>query len=461
MVEVKVLHSWTQHSNYSGGDSLEFILADKMGVKIHCTCKRLFLARVKKLQVGQWRFLENFSVTPATGKYRPTSHKYKLSIISNSSVTDSSLKNDDDFLSLTPFQTIINGSLDSKFLIDVIGQPTDFGDLEVVQVLGKDKKKLEFTLTDTRTYKVEPSPNFLCLIRFAKINVYKGQVHVTNAFETSSLVINPDGFDVQDYLRMAPNNELALSDGIREVVKPKGNKRQIEKWSTYPERSVLDIIMATGATIYAIDTDYTWYYFGCVKCNFKKVTDITKRDVVPVKHLWRCETCHQSITNVAPQFKLHLLIKDDYGETNVMLLDIIAEPILGVSADVLLGGSLEEVEDSEDSPDAITDLIGKTFKFGVYVNKDNVDYGADIFNIGKIWAVNEIISEDDDTVTNVVSSDRSSGQISLISIDEEDNTCLSSTPVSKSRGDNDIDDLSSTSKKQCSKVIKVEKNIRN
>ncbi|WZZ71154.1 hypothetical protein YC2023_082524 [Brassica napus] len=196
---------------------------------------------------------------------------------------------------------------------------------------------------------------------------------VTNAFETSSLVINPDGFDVQDYLRMAPNNELALSDGIREVVKPKGNKRQIEKW-----------------------------------------------DVVPVKHLWRCETCNQSITNVAPQFKLHLLIKDDYGETKVMLLDTIAEPILGVSADVLLGGSLEE-----------------------------------------IWAVNEIISEDDDTVTNVVSSDRSSGQISLISTDEEDNPCLSSTPVSKRRGDNDIDDLSSTSKKQCSKVIKVEKNIWN
>ncbi|CAN6906829.1 unnamed protein product [Brassica oleracea] len=144
-----------------------------------------------------------------------------------------------------------------------------------------------------------------------------------------------------------------------------------------------------------------------------------------------------------------------------MLLDTIAEPILGVSADVLLGGSLEEVEDPEDLPDAITDLIGKTFKFGVYVNKDNVDYEADIFIIGKIWAVNEIISEDDDTVTNVVSSDRSSGQISLISTDEEDNTCLSSTPVSKRRGDNDIDDLSSTSKKQCSKVIKVEKNIGN
>ncbi|KAF3517791.1 hypothetical protein DY000_02061336 [Brassica cretica] len=52
------------------------------GVKIiHCTCKRLFLARVQKLQVGQWRFIENFALTAAAGKYQPTSHKYKMAII--------------------------------------------------------------------------------------------------------------------------------------------------------------------------------------------------------------------------------------------------------------------------------------------------------------------------------------------------------------------------------------------
>ena len=43
------------------------------------------------------------------------------------------------------------------------------------------------------------------------------------------------------------------------------------------------------------------------------------------------------------RFKLHLLIKDDTGETRVLLLDSIVEPILGVSAEVLLDGSLEEV----------------------------------------------------------------------------------------------------------------------
>ncbi|KAF3523499.1 hypothetical protein F2Q69_00049450 [Brassica cretica] len=379
------------------------------GFKIHCTCKRLFFARVRKFKIGEWRFLENFSLHPATGKYRATSHRFKMSIVGNSTVSESSLENDDNFLSLTPFQSIINGSLDSNFLIDVIGQAVDVGDIEVVQVLacclwGR------FAEQVLAAYKNAEENNILCLVRYAKINVYKGQVQITNAFETSSVVINPDGFDVQDYLRL-PTNELALSTVTRDVVKPKGKKRLIDKWSLYPERSVLDIIMAT-----------------------------------------------ESVTNVAPQFKLHLLIKDDYGETRVMLLDTVAEPILGVSADVLLGGSLDEVEDPEDLSDVINDLIGKTYKFGVYVNKDNVDYGADIFAIEKTWGADEIITEDDDTLTNDVSSDRSSGPISLISIESEDNTCLSSTPLSKRRVDSDLDDLSSTSKKQCFKIIKVEKN---
>ncbi|CAN6924261.1 unnamed protein product, partial [Brassica oleracea] len=279
------------------------------GVKIYCTCKRVFFPRVKKLQVGQWRFIENFSVTPAGGKYRPTSHEYKISITSHFNFTNSSLKNDDIFLSLTTFPEIMNGRLDSNFLIDVIGQAIDIGEMQALPVQGKETKKLELTLTDTDDHQIEcclwghfaehllyaykvgeVNQNFLCLLRFAKINVYKGQVQITNSFETSTLEINPPGFDVQDYQRLMPNNELALTTGTGEVVKPKGNKRQPDKWYVYPDRTVLDIIMAT---------------------------------------------------------------EDDTGETKVMLLDTIVEPIVGVSVEVLLDGSIEEVEDPEDFPDSI------------------------------------------------------------------------------------------------------------
>ncbi|CAN6868765.1 unnamed protein product [Brassica oleracea] len=78
-----------------------------------------------------------------------------MSIISNSNVTNSSLKNDDKFLSLTSFKEIMNGSLDSNFLIDVIGQAIDIGDIQVVSVQGgKETKKLELTLTDTEDQQV-------------------------------------------------------------------------------------------------------------------------------------------------------------------------------------------------------------------------------------------------------------------------------------------------------------------
>ncbi|KAH0859139.1 hypothetical protein HID58_087400, partial [Brassica napus] len=286
-VEVKVLHSWTQHSSYSGGDSLQFILADKRGVKIHCTCKRLFYGRVKKLQAS-----------------------VETSLIFN---------------------------FFNNMVVDVIGQAIDIGDIQVVPAQGgKETKKLELTLTDTEDQQVacclrgqfaeqmlhtskvaQVNQNFLCLLRFAKINVYKGQVQITNAFDSSTIEINPPGFDVQDYLQVLPNNDIALTTGSHEVAKTQGNKRPLDKWSTYPERSILDIIMAT---------------------------------------------------------------EDDTGETRVLLLDSIAEPILGVSAEVLL----------------------------------------DVLRV--------------------------------------DTTCLSSTPLSKRKGNNEIDDLSSTSKKQCSKIIKVEKN---
>ncbi|KAL0652611.1 hypothetical protein Bca4012_095302 [Brassica carinata] len=87
--------------------------------------------------------------------------------------------------------------------VDVIGQAIDIGDMQVVPVQGKETKKLELTLTDTEM----------------------------------------------------PNNELALITDGREVVKPKGNKRQPDQWSIYPERTILDIIMATEVSFVSIESE--------------------------------------------------------------------------------------------------------------------------------------------------------------------------------------------------------------
>ncbi|XP_013615747.1 PREDICTED: uncharacterized protein LOC106322144, partial [Brassica oleracea var. oleracea] len=68
-----------------------------------------------------------------------------------------------------------------------------------------------------------------------------------------------------------------------------------------------------------------------------------------------------------------------------MILDKVANGIVPESPLKLLNGSWDELEDPSLIPDAITDLIGKSFTFGVYVEKDNVSYGAEIFKVGKVY----------------------------------------------------------------------------
>uniref|UniRef100_A0A0D2ZQK6 Replication protein A 70 kDa DNA-binding subunit B/D first OB fold domain-containing protein n=1 Tax=Brassica oleracea var. oleracea TaxID=109376 RepID=A0A0D2ZQK6_BRAOL len=208
-VHVKVLHTWKQY-NAVHGDTLEIVLSDDNGKKIHASCKKTYMeSKGRLLPVGAWRWIQNFSLSPANGCYRSTDHSYKMSFVQNRTITRSPLVNEDMFLSLVDFQSVLSGSLNPNFLIDVIGQVMELGDLETIQVVGKPKRKVEFTLRDINDSRVpcclwgkfsevlcegcrkEEEGKPICLIRFAKIRRYRGELQITNAFEASQLLINP------------------------------------------------------------------------------------------------------------------------------------------------------------------------------------------------------------------------------------------------------------------------------
>lgn len=46
---------------------------------------------------------------------------------------------------------------------------------------------------------------------------------------------------------------------------------------------------------------------------------------------------------------------------------------------------LLQLEDIDSFPEAITSLVGKTFMFGVYIEKDHVTSKAETFKVGKVW----------------------------------------------------------------------------
>ncbi|CAN6851709.1 unnamed protein product [Brassica oleracea] len=151
LVHVKVLHAWKQY--IQSVETMEFVLADEthvLGAKNHATSKRTYIeSKGRILTVGAWRYIRNFQITPAGRAYRTTDHTWKMVFNQNTVITRSNHVNDELYLNLTDFQSVLSGTLDENFLINVLGQVMDCGDVENIQCTGgKQRKKLEFTLSN-------------------------------------------------------------------------------------------------------------------------------------------------------------------------------------------------------------------------------------------------------------------------------------------------------------------------
>ncbi|XP_048605751.1 uncharacterized protein LOC106359262 [Brassica napus] len=314
-----------------------------MGNKIHATSKRSLMQRIQRVfPIDSWGVIEHVTVTPAGGQYRTTNYKYKM----------------------------------PAFLIDVIGRIHELGDVQTVQVSGEDRKRVQFRLVDAEgnnlacclwgTYAEQLEPfsgkdqTIICLIRFAKIKEFRGELQITNAFDASRLFLN----------------------------------------AMIPE-----------------------------------VTHLTER------------------------FKLHLVVKDDSATCNLMLLGSVGKSIVAVDAEELWDGSYEEIEDPEILPEPILSLVGKSFCFGISITSDNVTNGSDTFVVLEVCSGDKVLTIETDSQSNsdmvTTSSTMSSGSAMMLDQISSDEC---PTPITKRKEyDYDLQDLTSSSKKQCIKIIKQEK----
>ncbi|KAG2273532.1 hypothetical protein Bca52824_056087 [Brassica carinata] len=408
------------------------------------------MAKVQRaLPLGKWGVIENVQMNPAGGKYRTTRHPYKMAISDETVIRGSDLADDRIFLSLSNYESI--GKTDKKefvYLIDVIGRVHDLGDVLTVKAQGEDRKRVEFRLVDSQgndlpcclwgTYAEQieafiekcDDRTFVCLIRFAKVTFFRGEVQITNAFDASRMYLNPT----------EPGKSTGKKDGKR--IQYDWNDAEIKPISEIMDATKVEICKII-CTIEAIDTDWAWFYFGCDR-HSKKVNKLANIDYEEMKRIdkpkFHCEICNAIVTHVSPKFKLHVVVKDDTETCSLMLLGSVAKSIVGVKVDDLWDGSYGEIEDPEILPEPIRNLVGKSFCFGVSINSENVSSGSATF------LVLEVCSED-----KVVSIESGYEAIS------EMGTTSSTMSSGGVKDDADLPDLTSTSKKLCTKVIKQEK----
>ncbi|XP_056853637.1 uncharacterized protein LOC130511652 [Raphanus sativus] len=115
-IQVKTIHTWKQ-INPAFGESLEIIFADSKGDKIYATCRQNQLMSLgSKCVIGEWKTIENMSVTAAKNNWRVSNHKYKITFIGQTKITNCDIENDDMFHSLMEFDTILSGTMQPNLL---------------------------------------------------------------------------------------------------------------------------------------------------------------------------------------------------------------------------------------------------------------------------------------------------------------------------------------------------------
>lgn len=85
---------------------------------IHATVKKQQFNRVQNnILAGEWRVIENFTMSKSTGKYRATKHAFKMNLINTSTVFKCPAKSDDMFFELVSFQQIMQADWNVNILI--------------------------------------------------------------------------------------------------------------------------------------------------------------------------------------------------------------------------------------------------------------------------------------------------------------------------------------------------------
>ncbi|XP_056854016.1 replication protein A 70 kDa DNA-binding subunit C-like [Raphanus sativus] len=415
-IKVKIIRLWKQYST-TGGLTIEMVVVDSNGVKIHASVKKDLVNRFDPvLSQGDSKILINFSVGHSFGSYRTTDHPYKISFLETTRVRNCELPIEVSGFDPASYRDILDGSLNADYLVDVIGQIVEVSPIEVLSINGKETNKIDdrlpivlwgsFANEVMEAIQTRSDHAIICVIRFWKIKIWKDECSISNAYNVSEVQLNPPMSEVQDLLAVLPKEELTLAiveskplsvtSGVsekddffihtpRKTISQLCESRQVEKC----------IVMCT---ISAIDSDMGWYYLSC-KVYAKKVLNVPN-DVVddeddenPITFSYYCSKCKVSNPKLLPRYKLHLIVVDSTGTSKFLLFDNLAIQLIHQPCNELVGHNGDEIEEPDAIPLPLMNLVGKTYLFKVGIERENFLYKKDTYKVTKIITSRDIITE--------------------------------------------------------------------
>ncbi|ESQ37958.1 hypothetical protein EUTSA_v10029440mg, partial [Eutrema salsugineum] len=371
-VYVKILKVWKQYLN--GVETLEMVVVDEKNQTMHVTLKKEFIKKNGNLlEEGASRIITNFQVVHNGDKFRTSPHVYKILLASTTSVK--------------PAEEMDPRILEMFNLIVFFGDNSE--NLESVAQHANDAV-------------------IVAVLRFGKLKLCQGIWSVGNCYSCSMVITDPVFPESLAFKERLPKDGLNLTythPNQLSIVNYVSVTVRDDFFLHSPRRTISEIIAAsevvkcvTIATIMFIDTEFGWYYMSCGACAKKFLPhDIDYlKELYPgktfKKQLWQCKKCNEDVENVYLSFMLTFRVMDNTGETKFLLFDQEAKEVVNQTA-AQLTQSVNEIQDPDVLPLALSNIFGKTFLFKIANAGSNIVFNSDTYKVINIITQSYVVKE--------------------------------------------------------------------
>ncbi|CAH9094102.1 unnamed protein product [Cuscuta epithymum] len=326
---------------------MEVIFHDEEGSKIHGHIPDQFIAKFFGLfREGRVYAIKNFMVEENFMFFKTTTSAYRLRFFKKSEAFEIKVPFPLRTFSLVSFAHLqAQDSIDDKAAIDIIGQVVHDKDPKTILKNDRPKKLVELILGDTEgnviactlwgpmvdmlmSYKLTTGEPIVMLLQCCRAKKYQGQVHVSNMFNTTKVILNGVEDEFNDFKsKMASrcgeglsftiasdtSNDADISSGQIQLV-------TIEQLTKMEEDGKHWIY----GEIAGIDSHKDWSYVSCIGCN---------RKVTPNGDGFQCLSCNSS--DAVLRYKVNIRVVDKTSHASFLLWDREVSCLIGRSASSL------------------------------------------------------------------------------------------------------------------------------
>ncbi|XP_045831094.1 replication protein A 70 kDa DNA-binding subunit A-like [Trifolium pratense] len=413
-LKAKIIRLW-QVSDFNRPNvpfSVEMVLMDSDGAKIHATIKKTLIYKFKHdLIEGKVYSFENLGVASNNGGYRTTHHPYKLNFQFGSFVQR--LSNCDIVKSpftFVPIAEVVGGLYDTDFLVDVIGFLTEIGQereitnqngsttkLNVIS-LEADGHKLQCTLFGPYVDELNTFVgagdlnNAVVIVQLAKAKTFQDKIHIQNCMNCSVLLFNPNCEESQSFRARCVGSDENPSPLTFTQLSNEPTVTPLDEFLyNTPKATLQDLKDATkesshvvSATVKRILNPDSYWYTSC----------FCSKGVIPDSRLWFCEKCNRHVPKVVPRFCVKLRVMDHTDSATLVVFDKEASGIFNMScADMLQLGDADNDGEGIVPPRIDDSLVNQTWLFKVETKPSQNPRFEQSFRVRKICTDDGIIKQ--------------------------------------------------------------------